>query len=132
MRFIAMVKANKDSEAGVMPTPEMLANMDKFNQELIKAGVMLSGGGLAPSSKGARIRVESDKRTVIDGPFAEGREAVLGFVAVRAADLDEACRLASESPFADLGGAIEVRMTSAFPKPVASGQSAGAQRGGGP
>jgi len=80
MRFIVMVKATKESEAGVMPTPELIAQMDKFNQELMQAGVMLSGEGLAPSSKGARIRIEADnKRTVIDGPFAESKELVAGF-----------------------------------------------------
>ena len=80
MRFIVMVKATKESEAGVMPTPELIAQMDKFNQELMQAGVMLSGEGLAPSSKGARIRIEPDnKRTVIDGPFAETKELVAGF-----------------------------------------------------
>lgn len=79
MRFIVMVKASKESEAGQMPSAEMLANMGKFNDELIKAGVMLSGEGLAPSSKGARIRIEADKRTVIDGPFAETKELVAGF-----------------------------------------------------
>ena len=79
MRFMVMVKADKDSEAGVMPTEKLLAEMGKFNEELVKAGVMLAGEGLHPSSKGARVRFAGDKRTVIDGPFAETKELVAGF-----------------------------------------------------
>ncbi|SRR5258706_6061236 len=79
MRFIIMVKATKDSEAGVMPSEKMLAEMGKFNEELVKAGVMLAGEGLHPSSKGARVRFSGAKRSVIDGPFAETKELVAGF-----------------------------------------------------
>ncbi len=79
MRFIIMVKASKDSEAGVMPDEKLLAAMGKFNEELVKAGVMLAGEGLHPSSKGARVRFSGAKRTVIDGPFAETKELVAGF-----------------------------------------------------
>lgn len=79
MKFMVIVKASKDSEAGVMPKPELMAEMGKFNEELVKAGVMLSGEGLQPSSKGARIRFNGSKRTVIDGPFAETKELVAGF-----------------------------------------------------
>ena len=79
MRFMVMVKANKESEAGVLPNEKMLAEMGKFNEELVKAGVMLAGEGLQPSSKGARVRFSGDKRTVIDGPFAETKELVAGF-----------------------------------------------------
>ena len=79
MRFMVMVKATKDSEAGKMPSQELLAAMAKFNEELVKAGVMLDGNGLQPSSKGARVRFSGDKRTVIDGPFAETKEVVGGF-----------------------------------------------------
>ena len=80
MRFIVMVKATKESEAGVMPSPQLIAQMDKFNQELMQAGVMLSGEGIAPSSKGARVRIEANnKRSVIHGPFAETKELVAGF-----------------------------------------------------
>jgi hypothetical protein len=107
----------------------MFAKFVEWTAELAARGVLQGVEGLTREGRTVRRRGAG---LLVDGPFAEGREAVLGFVAVRAADLDEACRLASESPFADLGGAIEVRMTSAFPKPVASGQSAGAQRGGGP
>ena len=79
MRFMVMVKADEDSEAGVMPTAEILTEMGKFNEELVKAGVMLAGEGLHPSSKGARVRFSGGKRTVIDGPFAETKELVAGF-----------------------------------------------------
>src|SRR5215204_6177862 len=79
MRFMILVKASKESEAGVMPSTELLTQMGKFNEELVKAGVMLAGEGLHPSSKGARVRFSGDKRTVIDGPFAETKELVSGF-----------------------------------------------------
>ena len=79
MRFIVMVKANKDSEAGVLPDQKLLAEMGNFNEELVKAGVMLAGEGLHPSSKGARVKFSGAKRTVIDGPFAETKELVAGF-----------------------------------------------------
>jgi hypothetical protein len=79
MRFMVMVKANKDSEAGVMPSRELLAEMGKFNEELAKAGVLVAGEGLQPSSKGARVRFSGSKRTVIDGPFAETKELIAGF-----------------------------------------------------
>ena len=79
MRFLVMVKANKDSEAGVMPSEKLLAEMGKYNEELVKAGIMLAGEGLQPSSKGARVRFSGSKRTVIDGPFTETKELVAGF-----------------------------------------------------
>jgi hypothetical protein len=79
MRFMVIVKANKDSEAGVMPSEELLAAMGKFNEELVKAGVMLAGEGLQPSSKGARVKFSGTKRTVTDGPFAETKELIAGF-----------------------------------------------------
>ncbi len=79
MRFMVMVKATKDSEAGVMPSEQALAEMGNFNEELVKAGVMLAGEGLQPSSKGARVRFSGTKRTVIDGPFAETKELIAGF-----------------------------------------------------
>jgi len=78
MRFMILVKATKDSEAGVMPDESLLTAMGKFNEELVKAGVMLAGEGLHPSSKGVRVRFSGDKRTVIDGPFAETKELVAG------------------------------------------------------
>jgi hypothetical protein len=79
MRFMILIKANKDSEAGTMPSQELLADMGKFNEELVKAGVMLAGEGLHPSSKGARVRFSGDKRIVTDGPFAETKELIAGF-----------------------------------------------------
>src|SRR5438045_8872105 len=79
MRFMIIVKASTDSEAGKMPSQELLAAMGKFNEELVKAGIMLAGEGLQPSSKGARVRFSGNKRTVIDGPFTETKELVAGF-----------------------------------------------------
>ena len=79
MRFMVIVKATKESEAGVMPTAEQLAEMGAFNEELVKAGVMLAGDGLQPSSKGARITFNGKERTVVDGPFAETKELIAGF-----------------------------------------------------
>ena len=79
MRFMIIIKANKDTEAGVMPSEQLLTDMGKFNEELVKAGVMLAGEGLQPSSKGARVKFSGTKRTVIDGPFTETKELVAGF-----------------------------------------------------
>ena len=79
MRFMILIKATKDSEAGVMPSEQLLTEMGKFNEELVKAGVMLAGEGLQPSSKGARVRFSGTKRTVIDGPFTETKELIAGF-----------------------------------------------------
>jgi hypothetical protein len=79
MRFMVIVKATKESEAGVMPDPKLFEAMGKYNEELVKAGVMLAGDGLQPSSKGARVRFKGDQRTVIDGPFAETKELIAGF-----------------------------------------------------
>jgi hypothetical protein len=79
MRFMVLIKANRDTEAGVMPSEQLLVEMGKFNEELAKAGVMLAGEGLQPSSKGARVRFSGNKRTVIDGPFAETKELIAGF-----------------------------------------------------
>src|SRR6266478_2675971 len=79
MRVMVLVKANKDTEAGVMPSEKLLTDMGKFNEELVKAGVMLAGEGLHPSSKGARVKFSGAKRTVLDGPFSEAKELVAGF-----------------------------------------------------
>ncbi|WP_437965390.1 YciI family protein [Sorangium sp. So ce260] len=79
MRFMILIKATKDSEAGVIPSEQLLTEMGKFNEELVKAGVMVAGEGLHPSAKGARVRFSGDKRTVIDGPFAETKELIAGF-----------------------------------------------------
>jgi hypothetical protein len=90
MKFMVMVKATRESEAGEMPSHEMLAEMGRFNEELVKAGVMLAGEGLHPSSKGARVRFSGANRTVIDGPFTETKELVAGFWLWRCASLEEA------------------------------------------
>ena len=98
MRFMVIVKATKSSEAGVLPSEELLTAMGKYNAELTKAGVMLAGEGLHPSSKGARVRFEGKKRTVIDGPFAETKELVAGFWLWKCASLQEAIEWAKRCP----------------------------------
>jgi hypothetical protein len=108
MRFMVLVKASPESEAGVMPSEELLAEMGKFNEELVKAGVMLAGEGLHPTSKGARIRFSGDERTVIDGPFAETKELLAGYWLIQARDRDEAIEWMKRAPF-DGGAEIEVR-----------------------
>jgi hypothetical protein len=99
MRFMVIVKANKDSEAGVLPDEKMLTEMGKFNEELVKAGVMLAGEGLQASSKGARVRFSGGKRTVIDGPFTEVKELIGGFWLWKLNSLDEAIDWLKRSPF---------------------------------
>ena len=98
MRFVVMVKASKESEAGVMPSTELLAEMGKFNEELVKAGVMLAGEGLHPSSKGKRVRFSGSTRTVIDGPFAESKELVAGFWIWRVRSIEEAVEWVKRCP----------------------------------
>jgi hypothetical protein len=98
MRFLVMVKATPNSEAGVMPEPEMFEAMGKFNEELVKAGIMKSGEGLHPSSKGARVRFSGAKRTVIDGPFAETKELVAGFWLWECKSLEEAIEWVKKCP----------------------------------
>jgi hypothetical protein len=98
MRVMVMVKATKDSEAGLMPEAEMFEAMGKFNEELVKAGVMLTGDGLKPSSQGKRIAFDGPKRTVIDGPFAETRELVAGFWVWEVKDMAEAIEWAKRCP----------------------------------
>jgi len=90
MKFMVLVKATKNSETGVPPDEKLLGEMGKFNEELVKAGVLLAGEGLHPSSKGARIRFEGDKRTVVDGPFAETKELVAGFWMIQVKSREEA------------------------------------------
>ena len=90
MRFMILVKADKDSEAGVMPSEQLFAEMGKFNEELVKAGVLLAGEGLHPSSKGKRVRFSGKDRTVVDGPFAETKELVAGFWILQVRSMDEA------------------------------------------
>ncbi len=98
MRFMIMIKGNQDSEAGVMPNEELLTEMGKYNEELVKAGVMLAGEGLHPSSKGARVRFSGAKRTVIDGPFTEAKELVAGFWLIQVKSKDEAIEWVKRCP----------------------------------
>ena len=98
MRFMVMVKATKESEAGVMPKKELLEAMLKYNEELVKAGIMLAGEGLQPSSKGARVRFSGKKRTVIDGPFTETKELVAGYWLWQVRSLEEAIEWVKRCP----------------------------------
>jgi hypothetical protein len=98
MRFMVMVKASKDSEAGEMPSEQLLREMGNFNEELVKAGVMLAGEGLHPSSKGARVKFSGTKRTVVDGPFAETKELVAGFWLWKCKSLEEAIEWVKRCP----------------------------------
>ena len=107
MRVIVLVKADKQSEAGVLPNKEILTAMGKFNEELVNAGVMLAGEGLRPSSKGARVRFSGAKRTVIDGPFAETKELVAGFWIWQVKSMDEAIDWLKRSPFQETE--VEIR-----------------------
>jgi hypothetical protein len=107
MRFMVIVKANKDTEAGVLPTREELAEMGKFNEELVKAGVMLAGEGLHASSKGSRVRFDGNKRTVIDGPFAESKELIAGFWLWQVRSKEEALEWLKRAPFRE--GEVEIR-----------------------
>jgi len=98
MRVMVLVKATKNSEAGILPTEQLLTDMGKFNEELVKAGVMQAGEGLHPSSKGKRVRFSGTKRTVIDGPFAETKELVAGFWLWNVASMDEAVAWVKKCP----------------------------------
>lgn len=110
MRFMVIVKATKESEAGVMPSQEMLAAMGKYNEELVKAGIMLAGEGLHPSSKGARVRFSGKQRTVIDGPFSETKELIAGFWLWQVRSLEEAIEWLKRCPNPHPGEAeIEIR-----------------------
>jgi hypothetical protein len=108
MRVMVIVKANKDSEAGVLPSQEILTEMGKFNEELVKAGVMLAGEGIQPSSKGKRVRFDGAKRTVIDGPFTETKELIAGFWLWQVKSMDEAVEWLKRAPF-DGGAEVEIR-----------------------
>ena len=108
MRFMVIVKADRNSEAGVMPSTELLAAMGKFNEELVKAGVMLAGEGLQPSSRGVRVKFDGSKRTVTDGPFAEAKELVAGFWLWQCKSKEEALEWLKRAPFDD-GTEVEIR-----------------------
>ncbi|HTG83687.1 MAG TPA: YciI family protein [Gemmatimonadales bacterium] len=111
MRFIVMAMARKDSEAGPPPRPEAFAAMQKYNEELAKAGILLAAEGLAPTSKGARVKFSGDQRTVIDGPFAETKELVAGFSIIQVNSLDEAIQLVKRTPniFPNGEAVVEIR-----------------------
>jgi hypothetical protein len=108
MRVIVMVKATEESEAGVLPNREILAEMGQFNEQLVRAGVMLAGEGLHPTSKGKRVRFEGAKKTVIDGPFAETKELIAGFWLWQVKSMDEAVEWLKRAPF-DGGAEVEIR-----------------------
>lgn len=108
MRVIVFVKANKECEAGVLPSQELIAQMGKYNEELVKAGVMLAAEGLQPSAKGARVRFEGSKRTVTDGPFPETKELIAGFWIWQVKSLEDAIQWLKRAPFGR-GAEIEIR-----------------------
>ena len=107
MRVMVIVKADKDSEAGVLPSKDLLAEMGKYNEELAKAGVMLAGEGLQASSKGARVKFSGNKRSVIDGPFSETKELIAGFWLWQVRSMDEAIEWLKRAPFRE--GELEIR-----------------------
>ena len=111
MRFMILLKADKNTEAGVMPSEQLLTDMVKYNEELVKAGVMLAGEGLQPSSKGARVKFSGTKRTVIDGPFAETKELIAGFWLIQVKSKEEAIEWVKRSPnpFPGMESEIEIR-----------------------
>src|SRR6185369_11672096 len=111
MRFMVMVKATKESEAGALPSEKLLAEMGKYNEELVKAGIMLAGEGLHPSSKGKRIRFSGDKRSVVDGPFTEAKELVAGYWLWQVKSIEEAVEWARRCPNPMPGeeGELEIR-----------------------
>ncbi|GGY23257.1 hypothetical protein GCM10008098_15860 [Rhodanobacter panaciterrae] len=108
MRFMVIVKADKDTEAGVMPSEQLLTEMGNYNEELVKAGIMLAGEGLQPSSKGVRVKFSGHQRTVIDGPFTESKELIAGFWLWQVKSKDEAIEWLKRAPF-DGGTEIELR-----------------------
>jgi hypothetical protein len=115
MRFMVLVKATKDSEAGVMPDEKLLADMGRYNEELVKAGIMQAGEGLHPSSKGARVKFSADdKRTVVDGPFAETKELVAGFWLWKVKDRAEALAWAKRCPSPFPGQECEIELRQVF------------------
>jgi len=108
MRFMIIVKASADSEAGRMPTTELLTAMGKYNEELVNAGVLLAGEGLHPSSRGKRVRFQGSGRTVIDGPFQETKELIAGFYLIQVKSMDEAVEWVKRAPMLD-GDEMEIR-----------------------
>jgi hypothetical protein len=119
MRVMVFVKENEQSEAGVLPDEKILTEMGKYNDELIKAGVMLAGDGLYPSSKGKRVRFSGDQKTVIDGPFAETKELIAGYWIWQVRSMDEAVEWLKRAPF---GGGTEIEI-----RPIFESEDFGAQ-----
>ncbi len=113
MRFMVLIKADADSEAGVMPSEELLAAMGKYNEELVKAGVMLAGEGLHPSSKGARVKFSGEERIVVDGPFAETKELVAGFWLIQVKSREEAIAWVKRCPN-PMEGESEIEIRQVF------------------
>jgi hypothetical protein len=111
MRVMVLVPADENSEQGVMPDEKLLTDMGNFNEELVKAGVMLAGEGLHPTSKAARVRFDGDKRTVIDGPFTESKELIAGYWLWQVRDMDEAIEWIKRAPF---GGGTEIEIRPVF------------------
>ena len=114
MRFMVIIKATKESEEGAAPDPQLLLDMGKFNEELIKAGVVLAMDGLHPSSKGARVKFSGKSRTVIDGPFTEAKELIAGFWLWQVKSIDEAIEWVKRSPFSSRAGECEVEIRQLF------------------
>jgi hypothetical protein len=113
MRFMLLLKADKNTEAGVLPSTELLTEMGKYNEELVKAGVLLAGEGLQPSSKGARVKFSGKKRTVIDGPFAETKELIAGFWLIQVKSKEEAIEWVKRCPN-PLDGEAEIEIRQVF------------------
>jgi hypothetical protein len=111
MRFMVLVPAGNGSEEGVLPDEKLITEMNKFNEEMVKAGVMLAGEGLHPSSKGARIKYENGKTTVIDGPFTESKELIAGFWLIQVKSKEEAIEWMKRAPF---GGGVELEIRQVF------------------
>jgi hypothetical protein len=114
MKFMVILKANEASEAGVMPSEQLIADMGRFNEELVKAGVLLAAEGLHPSSKGARIRIDGDKRSVVDGPFAETKELVAGFWMIEVGSKQEAIEWMKRCPHPFGNGPAEIEIRQMF------------------
>ena len=114
MRFMVIVKATKDSEAGVLPSEKLLRDMTKYNEDLVKNGVMLAGEGLQPSSKGARVRFTGDKRTVIDGPFSETKELIAGYWMFQAKSIEEAVEWVKRAPHPHPGHDTEIEIRPVY------------------
>src|SRR5262245_33279898 len=114
MRFMVIVKADKNSEAGILPDEKLLAEMTKYNEEIARAGVMLAGEGLHPSSKGARVRFSGSKRTVIDGPFSETKELIAGFWLIQVKSREEAIEWVKRAPNPFPGTESEIEIRQVF------------------